>query len=129
MVLVTPLTACSSDALYAFCDDEIQCGTRSQHRPNNRQRTVDLFCIEASVDLGSAGVTRGSFCTSLCEEDADCRTERGRSDGACIQWEGDDEAFCYQRCDTGHPCYFPSSTCQSVLREGVPLEVCLPSRV
>ncbi|MBX3268931.1 MAG: hypothetical protein KF729_01645 [Sandaracinaceae bacterium] len=124
-------TGCSFDPLYTYCDDEVQCGTRSYSTTDaDGERgwiEVPLACIEATVNVSAEQTTIGNFCTVECSSDRRCTSGVGLPRGVCIEWEGDRGGFCYQLCTTDEDCY-PSSRCHRVYRDGVPLAVCLPTR-
>ena len=83
--------------------------------------------VEVTVDVEANRTTQGNFCTISCRSSNDCDSRVGLGDGRCITLAGDDEAFCYQRCDAGEPCY-PSSACETIVVSGEPVRVCLPTR-
>lgn len=119
------LGACTTDALYTVCDHPSECGERTV-RDGDVEYDVPLECIEATVMVAPDRTTVGSFCTLLCARDADCDSRIGLPDGRCIRLAGDDEAFCYQRCDDGAACY-PSSACETIVVDGADVRVCLPT--
>ena len=127
------LTACSSDALYTYCDERSQCGSRSHYEGEDRI-VVPNECIEASVELGGGHATRGNFCTLACVSDGDrvsdedCASRDAVPEGACLRLAGDDDAFCYQHCEADSDCY-PSSRCEGLREAGRTLAVCVPTRV
>lgn len=118
------LAGCNNDALYTYCTEDDHCGSRT-YDDGETEVEVFLTCIEVTVDdLG----TRGNYCTIDCFADWECDSRIGLDDGECIRLEGDDIGFCYQNCDADAPCY-PSSRCDTVFDEGVPRQVCVPTRV
>lgn len=119
--------ACTPDALYTHCTADAQCGSRTYETGDDREIEVFLVCIEATVAVRPGEPTVGRFCTLDCAGDAECDSFIGLADGACIRWEGDAIAYCYQRCADQTDCY-PSSRCEEVMRDGRPVRVCLPSR-
>lgn len=125
-VALACLCACNTDALYSYCDAPSQCGQRVYGEDEN-EVTVYLDCVEVQVDVREDVSTEGQFCTLPCDRRRDCDSQVGLADGECIQWEGDEEAFCYQRCGDDTPCY-PSSVCEVVSIDGVETSVCLPTR-
>lgn len=120
-------TACATDPLYTYCDDPVQCGSRT-YGTESDEYTVDLACVEVQLDVEPGRTTRGSFCTLDCRSDADCDSRVGLGDGLCIQWEADAGSYCYQRCSFAADCY-PSSTCETVSLDGSAFQVCIPGRV
>jgi hypothetical protein len=127
--LLTALSVagCTSDALYSYCTTDEQCGSRTYDEGDD-EVTVYLECIEVQVDVRADRQTHGAFCTLACFADSDCDSRIGLGRGVCIQWAGDDAAFCYERCASDDGC-FPSSTCETVLLDGEPIDVCLPDRL
>lgn len=115
----------TTDGLYTFCTNDTQCGSRT-YQNGEDETTVYLVCLEVSVEVSPERTTLGNFCTRDCFSNGDCDSRVGLGDGLCIQWEGDDRGYCYQPCDVIE-CY-PSSTCESVLVDGVTRAVCLPDR-
>jgi hypothetical protein len=126
-LLAAPCAGCTSDALYTYCTADEQCGSRT-YEDGDEEIEVFLSCVEVEVDVRVDRPTHGSFCTLDCFDDRDCDSFIGLPDGVCIQWAGDDAAFCYQRCASDRDCY-PSSTCEGVLLDGAPIDVCLPDRL
>lgn len=120
-------SACQTDALYTYCDDNDQCGVRRYDEGDVEVR-VPLECIEAVVRVSPDRVTRGNLCTLACASDSDCDSRAGFALGRCIRWSGDDEAFCYAPCQSPDDCY-PSSTCEEVRVDAELVRVCLPGRV
>ena len=116
----------TTDGLYTFCTTDAQCGSRT-YQMGEDEVTVQLVCLEVSVEVSLERTTLGSFCTRTCFSNADCDSRIGLGDGVCIQWEGDDRGHCYQPCTSADECY-PSSACESVLLDGVATPVCLPER-
>lgn len=84
--------------------------------------------LRTRADVRSDRQTHGAFCTLECFGDGDCDSRAGLGLGVCIQWTGDDAAFCYQRCAGASDCY-PSSACETILLDGEPIDVCLPDRL
>lgn len=125
--IVAPASGCSDDALYTYCTDESQCGSRT-YDDGDDEIEVYLTCIEATVEVQPGRTTRGQFCTIDCFSDAECDSRIGLGDGRCVQLEGDDIAFCYQRCSDEIPCY-PSSQCETIRVDGQDVRVCLPNRL
>lgn len=123
--LVTLAAGCEDDALYTHCQRAAHCGSRTYDEGDD-EVTVYLDCVDVAVEVEPTRTTSGSFCTLPCFSDRDCDSRVGLGWGACIQWPGDAEAFCYQRCEALE-CY-PSSTCERVLLDGDPVDVCLPGR-
>lgn len=117
---------CQPDALYSYCTESDQCGSRRYH-DDEVEITVSLACVEVSVSLGNEN-TLGRFCTLPCESDYDCGSRIGMPRGRCIQWEGDDASLCYAPCGSDDDCY-PSSSCEEVQVEGLFERVCLPRRI
>ena len=121
------LSGCTSDALYTYCTDGVQCGERTYNNGDDDEYEVLLECIEVSVEVEPGRTTRGNHCTISCFGSGDCDSRVGLADGRCITLTGETESFCYQRCDDGVQCY-PSSTCETLNLSGGDVRVCLPTR-
>jgi hypothetical protein len=138
--LVLALAAgCTTDTLYTFCANDLQCGVRSVDVGEDETVEIPVFCIELAAQRDAAGAELtpgGSFCTLECLADLDCESLVGLADGRCLNLDpADDPAafYCYQRCATQADCY-PSSRCATVrVPEGGgpagPVSVCLPARL
>lgn len=120
------LVGCEGDALYTFCTDSSQCGSRT-YGDDDDEYTVPLECIEVEIEVEPDRFTRGNHCTISCRGFADCESEVGLGNGRCIRLAGDDEYFCYQRCES-RPCY-PSSSCETLTVSGEDVRVCVPTRL
>lgn len=127
MLSILLLVGCEGDALYTYCTDSSQCGSRT-YGEDDDEYTVPLECIEVEIEVEPDRFTRGNYCTISCRGPATCTSDVGLPRGRCIQLLGDDEAFCYQRCDMGDPCY-PSSSCETLRVDGEEVQVCVPSRL
>jgi hypothetical protein len=110
-------SGCTPDPLYTYCVNDDQCSGDD-----------DFYCVEVGVQVSPDRETDGRFCTMPCRHDGDCIGIGGVLAGHCIQWVGDDEAFCYLGCVTDSDCY-PSSTCEEVVVSDRPKTVCLPDRL
>ncbi len=126
-LLFVCLAGCNNDALYSYCTEDDQCGSRT-YDDGDTEVEVFLTCIEVTIpNVGTPPrSTRGNFCTIDCFSNAECDSRIGLNDGRCITLAGDDIGFCYQRCDD-QPCY-PSSSCETLMLSGTPRQVCVPIR-
>jgi len=127
-LLVLFAVGCTADPLYAYCATGHDCrGRTADGSDAGGAPAARLECVEVTVDVRADLQTRGAFCTLPCTRDADCRSHAGLADGACVRWAGDERHYCYQRCSAAAPCY-PSSSCEAVVLDGVPMDLCLPER-
>lgn len=128
ILVLACLAGCTSDALYAYCTEDSQCGSRT-YDDGDDEIEVYLTCIEVTIpEVGAPPrTTRGNFCTIDCLSNSECDSRVGLPDGRCITLAGDDVGFCYQRCDADTPCY-PSSSCETLIVSGTPRDVCVPVR-
>jgi len=117
---------CTSDALYTYCTQDDQCGSRT-YDDGDTEIEVFLTCVEVTAEVEPDRTTVGNFCTIDCLSSAECDSRIGLRDGRCVQLVGDDLGFCYQTCDGGRPCY-PSSRCETLTVDGELTEVCVPIR-
>lgn len=123
---VALLAGCSNDALYTYCTERAQCGSR-HYEMGDREYDIHLECIEVTAEVEPGRTTVGNFCTLPCTTREDCVSRVGLGGGHCITLEGDTRSYCYQRCDV-LTCY-PSSSCETLTVSGTEVQVCVPTRL
>ncbi|MDQ3037442.1 MAG: hypothetical protein M3Y87_33920 [Myxococcota bacterium] len=114
-VLALAALGCAPNDRYVQCDTAADCGTYEVD-----DETWSYACVTIET-----ATTRGSFCTRECARS--CGAIGGYA-ARCFRFEGDDDSFCYQRCERDEDCY-PSSRCvEAVGDDGWRGTLCLPDQ-